>query len=121
MTSEELFGVNVGESVNGDLVLSALGQAGFGIVLSMRAKRALLDRIPVNSGLHAIQLNAFVCVNGDRLIQVWSDHRLPLADIKCCHENRHRLTGCLHSSSQSCIRVAHIAICHRWRGSIKGC
>lgn len=53
--------------LSGGSVLNARGQAGFGIALSIRAERVLLDWVPINSRLCRVRLGGFVRVNSSRL------------------------------------------------------
>lgn len=54
-------------------------------------------------------------VNGDRLIQVHSDHTLLLANANFCHR---KLTWRPPSPSKHWIQVDHTAIVSWWRGSV---
>ncbi|CAH8543074.1 unnamed protein product, partial [Schistosoma turkestanicum] len=59
--------------------------------------------------------------NGDRLLQVCSDNRLFLANTNFRHKEKHLLTWRPPKSSQRWTQLDHIAISHRWRGSIEDC
>ncbi|CAH8290911.1 unnamed protein product, partial [Schistosoma intercalatum] len=59
--------------------------------------------------------------NGDRLLQLCSDNRLFLANTNFKHKEKHLLTWRPPNSSQRWTQIDHIAISHRWRGSIEDC
>ena len=59
--------------------------------------------------------------NGDRLLQLCSDNRLFLANTNFKHKEKHLLTWRPPNSSQRWTQLDHIAISHRWRGSIEDC
>nr|CAX83711.1 endonuclease-reverse transcriptase [Schistosoma japonicum] len=59
--------------------------------------------------------------NGDHLLQLCSDNRLFLANTNFRHKERHRLTWRPPSPRQRWTQIDHIAISHRWRGSIEDC
>ncbi|TNN12522.1 Craniofacial development protein, partial [Schistosoma japonicum] len=59
--------------------------------------------------------------NGDRLLQLCSDNRLFLAITNFRHKERHRLTWRPPSPRQRWTQIGHIAISHRWRGSVEDC
>ncbi|KAK4474221.1 hypothetical protein MN116_000067 [Schistosoma mekongi] len=59
--------------------------------------------------------------NGDRLLQLCSDNRLFLANTNFKHKERHRLTWRPPDPTQRWTQIDHIAISHRWRGSIEDC
>ncbi|KAK4467292.1 hypothetical protein MN116_000315, partial [Schistosoma mekongi] len=59
--------------------------------------------------------------NGDRLLQLCSDNRLFLASTNFKHKERHKLTWRPPQSTQRWSQIDHIAISHRWRGSIEDC
>ncbi|CAH8579798.1 unnamed protein product [Schistosoma haematobium] len=59
--------------------------------------------------------------NGDRLLQLCPDNRLFLANTNFKHMEKHLLTWRPPNSSQRWTQIDHIAISHRWRGSIEDC
>ncbi|CAH8648439.1 unnamed protein product [Schistosoma mattheei] len=59
--------------------------------------------------------------NGDRLLQLCSDNRLFLANTNFKHKERHRLTWRPPTPNQRWTQIDHIAISHRWRGSVEDC
>ncbi|PXX94221.1 hypothetical protein DF185_23070, partial [Marinifilum breve] len=59
--------------------------------------------------------------NGDRLLQLCSDNRLFLASANFKHKERHRLTWRPPTPNQRWTQIDHIAISHRWRGSVEDC
>ncbi|CAH8439570.1 unnamed protein product [Schistosoma margrebowiei] len=59
--------------------------------------------------------------NGDRLLQLCSDSRLFLANTNFKHKERHRLTWRPPTPNQRWTQINHIAISHRWRGSVEDC
>ncbi|RTG85806.1 uncharacterized protein DC041_0013076 [Schistosoma bovis] len=59
--------------------------------------------------------------NGDRLLQLCSDNCLFLANTSFKDKEEHLLTWRPPNSSQRWTQIDHIAISHRWRGSIEDC
>ncbi|CAI2723096.1 unnamed protein product [Schistosoma spindalis] len=59
--------------------------------------------------------------NGDRLLQLCSDNRLFSANTNFKLKERHCLTWRPPTPYQRWTQIDHIAISHRWRGSIEDC
>ncbi|CAH8540670.1 unnamed protein product [Schistosoma guineensis] len=59
--------------------------------------------------------------NGDRLLQLCTDHNLFLASTNFRHSHRRCATWRPPSASQAWTQIDHIAISYRWRGCVKDC
>ncbi|CAH8481415.1 unnamed protein product [Schistosoma haematobium] len=59
--------------------------------------------------------------NGDRLLQLCTDHNLFLASTNFRHSHRRCATWRPPSASQSWTQIDHIAISYRWRGCVQDC
>ena len=59
--------------------------------------------------------------NGDRLLQLCTDHNLFLASTNFRHSHRRCATWRPPSASQAWTQIDHIAISYRWRGCVQDC
>ncbi|KAH9594337.1 hypothetical protein MS3_00005453 [Schistosoma haematobium] len=59
--------------------------------------------------------------NGDRLLQLCTDHNLFLASTNFRHGHRRCATWRPRSASQAWTQIDHIAISDRWRGCVQDC
>ncbi|CAH8549785.1 unnamed protein product [Schistosoma margrebowiei] len=59
--------------------------------------------------------------NGDRLLQLCTDHNLFLASTNFRHSPRRCATWRPPSASQAWTQIDHIAISYRWRGCVNDC
>ncbi|TNN14021.1 Craniofacial development protein, partial [Schistosoma japonicum] len=84
--------------------------------LLQKARRSDIRRLGGCYGVTAQRTD-----NGDRLLQLCSDNRLFLANTNFRHKEKHLLTWRPPKSSQRWTQLDHIAISHRWRGSIEDC
>ncbi|MES9976933.1 MAG: reverse transcriptase domain-containing protein [Candidatus Thiodiazotropha sp.] len=59
--------------------------------------------------------------NGERLLQICSDHKLYLSSVSFRNKKSHKATWRPPSSRQRWTQIDHIAISYRWRGCVKSC
>jgi len=59
--------------------------------------------------------------NGNRLLQTCADHNLYLASTNFVHKKRHCVTWRSPGLPENWTQIDHIAISHRWRGSVENC
>ncbi|MGL5405228.1 MAG: endonuclease/exonuclease/phosphatase family protein, partial [Propionibacteriaceae bacterium] len=59
--------------------------------------------------------------NGDRLLQLCTDHQLFLSSTSFQHKRSHRVTWKPPRSDESPLQLDYIAISHKWRTSVQDC
>jgi hypothetical protein len=70
-------------------------------------------------GMHGLEITRND--NGDRLLTLCTDHRLFLASSNFRHRKRQLATWRPPSALQRWTQIDHVAISHRWRGSVQDC